>query len=242
VAHHSMTTSVEKIRDLLGASPYGRAGRVIGKALYWRYRERERRRRETVVLEHIEGVPLLVTPGVLNPRSMRSGAFFASRLVHAPLTADSKVLDMGTGSGVCALVTARHSNHVTAVDIDDNAVRCAQLNVLLNGMDGRVRVLQGNLFAPLTGRRFDLILFNPPYVRAAPRNDADRAWRSTDVAERFACALRGHLNPAGCALVLLSTFGDPGSFIREFQHHGFDMEVVAERNFINEKLLIIKLS
>jgi HemK-related putative methylase len=238
-----MTTSVEKIRDMLGASPYGRAGRVIAKALYWRYQERERRRRDTVVLEHIEGVPLLVTPGVLNPRSMRSGAFFASRLAErAPLTAESEVLDMGTGSGVCALVAAMHSNHVTAVDIDENAVRCAQLNVLLNGMDGRVRVLQGNLFAPLAGRGFDLILFNPPYVRAAPRNNADRAWRSTDVAERFACALRGHLNPGGCALVLLSTFGNPGSFIREFQRHRFDMDVVAERNFINEKLLIIKLS
>jgi HemK-related putative methylase len=173
---------------------------------------------------------------------MSSGAFFASQLMHAPLMADSKILDMGTGSGVCALVAARHSSHVTAVDIDDNAVRCAQLNALLNGMDDRVRVLQGNLFAPLTGRRFDLILFNPPYVRAAPRNDADRAWRSTDVAERFACALRGHLNPGGCALVLLSTFGDPGSFIGEFQRHEFDMDVVAERNFINEKLLIIKLS
>jgi HemK-related putative methylase len=237
-----MTTSAEKIRELLAAPPYGRAACVIGKAIYWRHRKREQRRRETVVLEHIEGVPLLVTPGVLNPRSMRSGAFFASRLVHAPPRAESKVLDMGTGSGVCALIAARHSSQVTAVDIDDNAVRCAQLNVLLNRMDGRIRVLRGNLFAPLAGRGFDLILFNPPYVRGAPRNDADRAWRSTDVAERFACALRDHLSHDGCALVLLSTFGDPDSFIREFQHHEFDMEVVAERNFINEKLLIIKLS
>jgi len=237
-----MTIRSASLQTLFAPPTYGTAARrAIGKAMHWRYKLFQKRRHDRAVIENVSGMSLLVTPGVLNPRLMRTGAFFASQLGPDVLAADAEVLDMGTGSGVCALVAARYVRRVVAADIDAAAVRCARMNVLLNAADANVDVLQGDLFEPLGGQRFDAVLFNPPFVRGIPRNNADRAWRSPDIAERFAAGLRAHLRPSGYALVLLSTYGDPRTFIQEFRRNGFGISVVAERAFINEKLAILKL-
>ena len=91
-------------------------------------------------------------------------------------------------------------------------------------------------------RGFDLVLFNPPFIRGVPRDDRDRAWRSSDVAERFAAGLRDYLKPGGAALVLLSSFGDGQYFLEEFRRRGLDIAVLAERRFVNERLAIFKLT
>ena len=97
---------------------------------------------------------------------------------------------------------------MVAVDISPAAVRCARLNALLNGLEERVDVREGDLFAPLGRERFDLVLFNPPFLIGPPRDHRDAAWRSVDAARRFAAGLEVHLAPSGEALVLLSSFGD----------------------------------
>jgi len=103
-------------------------------------------------------------------------------------------------------------------------------------------VLQSDLFESLAGRRFDVVLFNPPFVKGVPKDDADRAWRSVDVAERFAAQLERHLKPGGFALVLLSTFGAASHFLQELSARGFALAVFAERKFFNEKLTIYKVT
>jgi len=220
---------------------FGAARTAIGKVLYWRYRLFQQRRHDAAVLEHIGDLPLLVMPGVLNPRLMRSGEFFASQLNAGLVLRGTDVLDMGTGSGVCAIAAARHARRVVAVDINPAAVRCARVNALLNQLDERIEVTQGDLFAPVQGRRFDIVLFNPPFIHGVPRNDADRAWRSTDVAERFADGLQEHLTPDGFALVVLSTYGDAAGFVRHFRRCGFDMKRLAIRSFVNEQLALVRL-
>ncbi len=236
-----MTARIAPATVLPSPRRYGLARAVIGKALYWRYRLFESKRHDGFVLEQLGGVPVLVAPGVLNPKLMRTGAFFAAQLTPALLAPEAEVLDMGTGSGVCALFAARCARRVVAVDINPVAVRCARVNVLMNGVEDKVEVLHGDLFAPVAARRFDVVLFNPPFVRGVPRNDADRAWRSTDVAERFAAELGNHLRPGGFALVLLSTFGDAASFVEPFRRGGFALKVVAEGSYINEKLTLLRL-
>jgi release factor glutamine methyltransferase len=120
-------------------------------------------------------------------------------------------------------------------------VRCAGINALLNDVEHKIDLRHGDLFAPVLEERFDLILFNPPFVQGPPRDDRDRAWRSNDVAERFAAGLAAHLKPAGSALVLLSTFGDGYVFLEEFRKHNFEVSVLAERRFVNERLTIFRL-
>jgi release factor glutamine methyltransferase len=204
--------------------------RVTGKARYDDFR-----------LECIRDARFIVLPSVFNPKIPRTGEFFATYLDSIPLSAEAEVLDMGTGSGVCAVFAARRARRVVAVDINPAAVRCATVNAVLNHREHRIEVRHGDLFAPVAGERFDLVMFNPPFVRGTPRDDRDRAWRGIDVVERFAAGLRERLKPGATALVLLSTFGDAGVFLEEFRKHGFEVMQVAERTFVNERLGLFSL-
>jgi len=208
----------------------GLGSRMLGHARYDDYR-----------LERISGMPFLVLPSVFNPKLLRTGQLFARHLDATLVQRGWEVLDMGTGSGVCAIFAARHARRVVAVDINAAAVRCAGINAQLNGLQHRIELRQGDLFAPVPAERFDLVLFNPPFVRGAPRDDRDRAWRSVDVAERFAAGLGEHLKPQGFALVVLSTFGDAGHFLEEFRRRHLRISVYSESRFFNERITIFKL-
>jgi release factor glutamine methyltransferase len=227
--------------EALSSARYGATRLAIGKALHWYYRFFLRKRHDARVLEKVGDFPLLVLPGVLNPKLTRTGDFFASQLQTDLVAHGADVLDMGTGSGVCAIAAARYARRVVAVDINPAAVRCARINVLMNTLEDKIEVLQGDLFAPVRSRRFDIVLFNPPFIRGTPENDADRAWRSVDVAERFAAGLTEHLTPTGFALVLLSTYGDASEFVRQFRRWRFDIAIVAQRAFVNEELSLLRI-
>jgi release factor glutamine methyltransferase len=216
--------------------------RLIGKAMAMGYRLTGKARYDDFRVERVQGAHFIVLPSVFNPKVPRTGDFLASLLDPAHVSADAEVLDMGTGSGACAIVAARHARSVVAVDINPAAVRCAAINALLNEVQDKVDVRHGDLFAPVRGEKFDMILFNPPFLRGAPHNDRDRAWRSSDVAERFAAGLDAHLKPGGCAWVLLSSFGDGRHFVNEFYKNGLQVAVLAERRFVNEQLTILKVS
>ena len=84
----------------------------------------------------------------------------AALTVRRPIKA---ALDLGTGSGVQALLAARHSRHVVAVDVNPRALRYTAFNASLNG-SSNIECRRGSLFEPVTGERFDLIVANPPYV------------------------------------------------------------------------------
>ena len=214
----------------------------LGRMLGWVVRLRGGHRYDDFRMERVQGAPIVVIPSVFNPKLLRTGRFFASLLDSSLLERNAEVLDMGTGSGVCAVFAARHAHRVVAVDINAAAVRCAAINAQLNHLENRIDVRHGDLFSAVPDERFDLILFNPPFVRGTPRNDRDRAWRSDDVAERFAAGLADHLKPGGSALVLLSTFGDAPGFLEQFRKQGLRISLFAERRFVNERLAVFRLS
>jgi methylase of polypeptide subunit release factors len=71
-------------------------------------------------------------------------------------------LDVGTGCGVQALHLSRHAGAITATDLSERALRFAATTAALNGMQWEL--LAGDLLAPVAGRRFDLVVSNPPFV------------------------------------------------------------------------------
>jgi release factor glutamine methyltransferase len=215
--------------------------RLIGKAMTLGYRLAGKHRYDDFRVERVHDLRFLVTPSVFNPKVPRTGEFLASLLEESLAGRNHDVLDMGTGSGVCAVFAAKLARRVVAVDINPAAVRCTGINALLNGVERKIDVRQGDLFAPVNGEQFDLILFNPPFLRGPPRDDRDRAWRSADVGERFAAGLRAHLKPGGSALVVLSTFGDARHFLEEFSNQGLTICVLAERRFVNERLIVFRI-
>jgi release factor glutamine methyltransferase len=227
--------------SLLAEQRPGALGTLAGKGLSILSRLLGAHRYDDFRLERVLDFRILVMPGVANPNLLRTGAFFAAQIDECALAPDTAVLDMGTGSGVCALAAARRVRRVVAVDVSPAAVRCARLNALLNDLDRRVDVREGDLFAPLERERFDLVLFNPPFLIGAPKDHRDAAWRSEDAARRFAAGLGEHLSPRGAALVLLSTFGDACAlFEAELRAHGFRLDVFARRRFVNETLTIVR--
>lgn len=77
---------------------------------------------------------------------------------------DATVLDLCTGSGLQALHCAGFARHVTAVEKDNEIVALARVNVLLNRLQNRIEIHQGDLFDPVAGRRFDMVIANPPLL------------------------------------------------------------------------------
>ncbi len=201
----------------------------------------DRRKYSSLAIEHVDGIPLVVLPDVFNPKLLRSGQFLVSALRRADLLpSGSRVLDLGSGSGACGIAAARRGCQVVAVDINPSAIRCTRMNALLN--DVQIEVRHGDLFAPVEGERFDVVLFNPPYYRGAPRSQLDHAWRSLDVPERFAAELSSHLTTAGSALVVLSSDGDPASFLLNLGRESLSYTVVAERDFLNEVMTVYRIA
>ena len=201
-----------------------------------------RRRLGRVVLEHVDGVPILVLPQVFNGVLFRTGEMLARTVAASPLaaprSASSRALDLGTGSGIGTVFAARRGFQVVAVDLNPEAVRCARLNALLNRLEDRIEVRHGDLFAPVAGESFELVLFNPPFFHGTPQGPLDLAWRGTDVLERTAAGLPATLAPRGIALVVLSTDGDGESLLAAFASNGLASEAVARRDYGNEAVTV----
>ena len=124
---------------------------------------------------YIHGVPFYVDERAIVPRSyigelLFSGLFGGEghNLVDDTQNVKS-VLDLCTGSGCLAILAAGIFPNATidAVELSADALEVAKINVAEHGMGDRVVLHQGDLFAPLRQKKFDLIITNPPYVAEA---------------------------------------------------------------------------
>jgi ribosomal protein L3 glutamine methyltransferase len=121
------------------------------------------------------------------------------------------VLDLCTGSGCLAILAAYHFPNATidAVDVSKGALEVAARNVNEHGLDERITLHRGDLFAPLGDNKYDLIITNPPYVdaegmaalppecRAEPKLAFDGGPDGLDVIRRILDEAPSHLTPDG---------------------------------------------
>ena len=116
-----------------------------------------------------------------------------------------RCLDVGTGSGIHALLAAQHARHVVATDVNVRAIAYTELNAALNGLHN-IECRQGSLFEPVEGETFDLITCNAPYVVSPERRWAyrDSEFSEDEVSRRVIAAAAEHLTEGGYAAMLVS--------------------------------------
>jgi len=188
-------------------------------------------------------MPFVILPNVFNPVLFRTGTLLARNLPAAiPGANRPKALDLGTGSGIGAIFAARLGYDSVGVDVNPEAVRCARINVLLNRVERFVRVEQGDLYDPVAGQRFDLVIFNPPFYRGVPADQLDQAWRAVDVIERFARHLGQALSPTGEARIVLSTDGESRLMLDSLESAGLGVRKVVARDLGNEVLTVYAIT
>ncbi len=149
---------------------------------------------------------------VIVPRS-----YFAELLENgfAPWIEDpdavGAALDLCTGSGCLAILMAHAfpNASVDAIDVSADALAVARRNIADYGLEDRVHAIESDLFAAVPGKRYDLILCNPPYVTTAAMEALPAEYRhepalalaagadGLDVVRRILAEARGHLNPGG---------------------------------------------
>jgi len=117
----------------------------------------------------------------------------------------TRALDVGTGSGVHALLAASHARQVIATDVNERALAFTELNAALNGLTN-VETRRGSLFEPVAGETFELITCNAPYVVSPERRWAyrDSGFQADEVSERAVRDAAAHLAEGGFATLLVS--------------------------------------
>lgn len=176
-------------------------------------------------------VILFRPPGVY--RAQNDSAVLAEAIQRGGYAQGRHVLDVGTGSGALALASARAgAASVTAVDLSLRSVLATWVNCRVRG--ARVSVRRGDLFAPVSGRRFDLIVANPPYVPAEtdvlPRHTSARCWDGgVDgrlVVDRICAGARDRLTPGGVLLMVHSAVCDAGATVDRLTDAGMTASVL----------------
>lgn len=214
--------------------------RRIWQQLYrLRFQLFQKRRFNALVMERVGGKPLIILPSVFNPTLFLVSTWMVEQLDERLVPHGCRALELGTGSGVGALFLAQRAGHVVATDINPAAVRCTKINSLLN--NAQVDVREGDLFEPVSGERFDVVLFNPPYLSGKPTSALDHAFRAPRIAERFAARLAHHLTRDGFGLLLLSSIGEEKQFLNALSAENLTYEIARQRDLRSEVVTLYRV-
>jgi release factor glutamine methyltransferase len=173
-------------------------------------------------------------PGVFRPRS--DTWLLAAALRRRPELDGGAVLDVCTGSGALAIAAAlAGARFVTAVDVSARAVLAVRLNARLNGV--RIEAIRGSLLDAVPGRRFDVIVSNPPYLPAEhdalPRRGRARHTEAGTTGrvllDRLIDAAPGHLAPGGVLLVTHSSVIGEDATLARMAAAGLEASVAERR-------------
>jgi release factor glutamine methyltransferase len=181
------------------------------------------------------GLPLTVDASVLIPRPDTETVVEVARDTFPDRTIACSVLDLCTGSGAIALALAKELTgaRVLATELSPEAAAIARTNAERNGLSDRVEVRTGDLFGPVAGERFDLIVSNPPYIATAviatlsaevqrePRMALDGGADGMVFYDRICAQAAAHLLPGG-ALVLEHGFDQADAVGQRLAAAGFE--------------------
>ena len=160
----------------------------------------------------------------------------------------ARVLDMGAGCGILAVLAAEEASIVVAVDINPHAVACTLRNAELNGVKTRIEVRSGDLFEAVGAEeKFDVILFNAPYLpveRDEGVNWVEKAWAGGEtgraVIDKFIEQASNHLEVGGRILLVQSSLSNVEETLRRLRQHALHAAVVDEEKLDFERIVLVE--
>lgn len=178
------------------------------------------------------GTSIVVPPEVMPITPM---SHLLGERVLSEVGPGDRVLDMGTGSGVNAVLAATRGAHVLAVDSSPAAVAAARANVVRNGVSDLVEVERSDVFSAVDGT-FDWIVFDPPFRWFKPRSllESVMADEGYQALTRFFRQAGAHLRSEGKMLIFFGTSGDLGYLRRLLDEEGFRCDVLAHDDLVRD--------
>ena len=175
------------------------------------------------------GRKIVVLPNVFTPVPWEYNLL--SRTILKEVKKTDKVLDMGTGTGIQAILASSKSNDVIAVDINPFAVKCAKFNVKLNRLSSRIKVIQSDLFENIKGK-FDVVIFDPPFRWTKARDiwETSCADENYTTMNRFFSQIMNYINPEGRILIHFGTSGDLSYLKEVIRKNGFKRKQIFKNN------------
>ena len=156
------------------------------------------------------------------------------------------VLEIGTGSGIVAMYASKLTDKVTATDINFDAITLAESNFKENNIDN-IELLFGNLFEPVKNRKFDVILFNTPYLpteEGEVLDDTinyafDGGLNGRKVIGLFLNEVKNHLNDGGIVQLIQSSLSDNDETLNKLDELGFIAEIAKKEHYFFEDIVLI---
>ncbi len=156
------------------------------------------------------------------------------------------VLEIGTGSGLVSMYASLLTDDVTATDINYNALELAEKNFKLNNIN-TIKLEFGDLFEPVKDKKFDVILFNTPYLPTDSddiiNDDLNYAFDGgldgRKVIDRFINQVSNHLNDKGIVQIIQSSLSDNDRTLDMFDRNGFVAEIAESEKFFFEEIVLI---
>ena len=155
------------------------------------------------------------------------------------------VLEIGTGSGIVAMYASRLTDSITVTDINSDACLLADRNFKDNNI-GNIEILFGNLFEPVKTRKFDVILFNTPYLPTEEDEVIDDTinyafdggLNGRKVIDVFLDEVGNHLNDGGIVQMIQSSLSGNRETLDKFDELGFIAEIKASEHFFFEDIVL----
>jgi release factor glutamine methyltransferase len=156
----------------------------------------------------------------------------------------ASVLDMGTGTGILAIIAAKNAKHVLASDISDEALACANHNIKASGLQEKITVRRSNLFRNIPWK-FDVIIFNIPFNNSRePTDTLERTVFDKDakLLIRFLSKVRQHLNPGGKSIISSSSFSMYDVLDTHARKTGLVPKRIAEKKMHGDVFYVYELT
>ncbi|MDO5848602.1 MAG: class I SAM-dependent methyltransferase [Methanobrevibacter sp.] len=156
------------------------------------------------------------------------------------------VLEIGTGTGIVAMYASKITDKITVTDINLDAVTLAEKNFKKNNIEN-IEILFGNLFEPVKNRKFDVILFNTPYL-PTENGDViddnlnyafDGGLNGRKVIDNFLNEVKNHLNEKGTVQIIQSSLSNNEETLKRLDELGFVSEIAASEHYFFEDITLI---